>query len=117
MRAQRLESRADVGDGLGDSRLNLHPTSAPLIPGIGNICCRNRADGGRVIAEVIADERDIGVVIIGGGAAGLSAALVLTRARRRVAVVRHATRRPSTCTGFRSGGAGHQRSGSHALNA
>jgi thioredoxin reductase len=33
------------------------------------------------------DERDFEVVIIGGGAAGLSAALVLGRARRRVAVV------------------------------
>lgn len=33
------------------------------------------------------------VVIIGGGAAGLSAALVLTRARRRVAVVEVGARR------------------------
>ena len=33
------------------------------------------------------NEQDFEVVIVGGGAAGLSAALVLGRARRRVAVI------------------------------
>ena len=40
-----------------------------------------------VLAQAAGDIRAFDVVIIGGGAAGLSAALVLGRARRRVAVV------------------------------
>ncbi len=40
-----------------------------------------------VLAQAAGDLRAFDVVIIGGGAAGLSAALVLGRARRRVAVV------------------------------
>jgi thioredoxin reductase len=51
-------------------------------------CCQKRDSVAGSVQEVIEMvDRDYEVVIIGGGAAGLSAALVLGRARRRVAVI------------------------------
>jgi thioredoxin reductase len=57
--------------------------SKALRPGFGNDRCRTWSDG-RMLRDM---DDGFDVVVVGGGAAGLNAALVLARARRRVAVV------------------------------